>query len=82
MLKPSLNVKNVHLKLTRNLQAHIKSIYEPSKKEKVQKEHKCIQCKKIFKVKKYLDHHVKINSSVRLTRGIRDLTEDKADLAF
>ena len=47
------------------MRAHTKSIYESSQKEKVQKEHKCVHCKKTFKMKKLLDQHVKIHSSVK-----------------
>ena len=48
-----------------NLQAHTKSIHESSRKEKVEKEHKCVHCKKTFKMKKILDQHVKIHFAVK-----------------
>ena len=48
-----------------NLQAHNKSIHEAVDKERVKKEHKCMQCKKTFNMKKGLDRHVKIHSSVK-----------------
>lgn len=48
-----------------NLQKRIKSIHESSRKEKVQKEHKCVHCNKTFNMKKHLDQHVRIHSSVK-----------------
>ena len=48
-----------------NLQAHIKSIHEAVDKERVKKDHKCMQCKKTFNMKKGFDRHVKIHSSVK-----------------
>ena len=41
-----------------NLQTHIKSVHNTVEKEKVQIDHKCVHCKKSFKMKKGLDRHL------------------------
>ena len=48
-----------------HLQTHIKSVHNTVKKEKVQIDHKCVHCKKSFKIRNGLDRHIKIHSSIK-----------------